>query len=297
MRILKRMPYCFFSLFLCFSSCGQEMNKNVSMFKETKAFELAKAVEKSDLQTIENIVKEDSTLLGVTNPESGSNVLTLALYTESYESFKKLLELGADPNFVNPYTKKSALIESIKFYENPEPYTIDKRYAKRLLENGADPNYTIEKSFTDKKGHFQKATSPLMEASKLDLDFVKLLISYGADPYKRLKEDQSTPFTAALDGFKNKFVVANYYVDSLKVDIHKSLKVYVRKSDNKKKELHIQDYVVNKFTKAKLFNDESEIKQLKQENPQIEEYNQERWDFIQKLEKMGVDFKNYNYKL
>ena len=274
MKILMKI-FCCCLLFFCFSSCRQEMNRNVSMFKDTKAFELAKAVEASDLKVIEKLVKEDKGLLEVTNPISGSNVLILALYTESYEAFKKLLELGADPNFVNPYTKKSALIESIKFYENPEPYTIDKRYAKLLLKNGADSNYTIEKDFADEKGNFQNATTPLMQASKFDVGFVKLLINYGANPNKKLEEDQSTAFTAAFTGFKNRFDVINYFIDDLKIDVHQPMKTW---SENEN--LYIQDY----------------IKKYMSYKEGSQGYN-EREKLVTKLKRMGVEFKDYNYKL
>lgn len=275
MKILGKVYCCYFFLSLCLISCGQEMNKNVSMFKDTEVFDLAKAVEVSDLKAIEVIVKKDSTLLEMTNPKSGSNVLTLALYTENYEAFKKLLELGANPNFINPYTKKSVLIESIKFYEKPEPYTIDKRYAKLLLENGANPNYAIEKNFTVERGHFQKATTPLMQASKFDVDFVKLLISYGANPHKKLEEDQSTPFTSSLTGYKNKFEVINYFIDELKINPHQPIKKW-----SEDEYLFIQDY----------------IKKYMSYEEGSEGYK-EREKLIIKLKKKGVNFKDYNYKL
>jgi len=275
MRILTKIYFYCLLFSLCLSSCGQEVNKNVGMFKDTKAFDLAKAVEVSDLKAIEDIVRKDSTLLDITNPKSGSNVLTLALYTENYKAFKKLLELGANPNFINPYTKKSVLIESIKFYEKPEPYTIDKRYAKLLLENGANPDYAIEKNFTDEKGHFQKATTPLIQASKFNLDFVKLLISYGANPYKKLEEDQSTPFTSSLTGSLEGFRIVNFYIDSLKVDVHQPLKEW-----SEDEHLFIQDYIKKYMS--------------------YEEGSQgykEREKLIIKLKRMGVNFKDYNYKL
>lgn len=275
MKALNKTPYWVLSLFLCLTCCGQEMDKNVSFFKGTEAFELAKAIELSDLETIETLVKKDSTLLEVTNPISGSNVLVLCLYVEQYGSFEKLLDLGANPNFINPFTKKSVLIESIKFYEKPEPYTIDKRYTELLLEHGADPKYTIEKDFTDENGHYQNATSPLIKASRLDLELVKLLISYGADPYKKLEEDQSTAFTSAFTGYKNKFNIIDYFIDSLKVDVHQPMKEWSN-SDF----LYIQDYVKKYMSYKKESEGYTDRKRL-----------------VEKLEDMGVDFKNYDYKL
>ncbi|MFV0531912.1 MAG: hypothetical protein ACK5MD_10815 [Flavobacteriales bacterium] len=138
-------------------------------FKDTEAYELARAIEKEDLHTIEKLVKENPELLNITNETSGSNMLSLSLTLENFEAFKKLLELGAKPNFVNPYSKRSILIDACKFYWKPESYTIDLRYIDLLLQYGANPNYVVEENLTDEKGHSYVATSPLIEASKLDL--------------------------------------------------------------------------------------------------------------------------------
>ena len=126
-------------LFLCVESCGQRGSRNIAFFKDTPAYELAKAVGSGDLEKIERLVKEDSTLLEVKNPNYGSNVLVLCLYVEEFDSFKKLLELGADPNFISPYDKHSVLIEAIASFGSSFEWIEDNRYAELLLEYGADP--------------------------------------------------------------------------------------------------------------------------------------------------------------
>lgn len=281
------------SLCLYLISCGQE-SWNVKFFKNTEVYELAQAIEKEDLHTIEKLVKENPDLLNITNETSGSNVLSLSLTLENFEAFKKLLELGANPNFVNPYSKRSILIDACKFYWKPESYTIDLRYIELLLQHGANPNYIVEENLTDEKGRSYMATSPLIEASKLDLEMVKLLIKAGADPYKKLKQNQKAPFSNSLAG--SKFDIANYFIDSLRVDVKEPLSVVIQQPSNKLVEFYIQDYVMNKFLKAKLTNNIAEMENLKKENPNIEEANREGWEFVQKLESMGVDFKNYDYK-
>jgi hypothetical protein len=270
-------------------SCKRE-SKNVRFFRDTEAYALAKAIEKNDVIQIEKIVKEKPELLEVTNPITGSNALNLALILENYDAFKKLLELGANPNFINPYTQRSILINACNFYWKPKPYSIDLCYIKLLLEKGADPNYAVEKDFINEKGHYQMATSAIHEASGLDLEMLKLLIKYGANPYKKLEQDQATPFIFSLRGFKNKFKIANYFIDSLSVNPQKFV------INDKKGAWSIQDYVINEFLKTKLKGDMDEIEKLKQKYPGIEEENQEAWKFIKKLENLGVDFKNYEYK-
>ncbi|EIM72007.1 hypothetical protein A3SI_20132 [Nitritalea halalkaliphila LW7] len=93
-----------------------------------------------------------------------------------------------------------------------------------------------------------------------------------------------------------KYDIANYFIDSLQVNVNEPLATKIQKPSNKEANFYIQDYVVNKFLKAKIKGDIEEMEKLKQENPKIEKANQEGWEFIQKLERMGVDFKNYEYK-
>jgi hypothetical protein len=277
------------SLIVCLISCSNEKySKNTEFFKGTEAYRLAKAVEDDNLEIIEELAKHDSTLLEVPNPTTGSNVLVLAIEIERFVSFKRLLELGANPNFINPLTKHSVLIDAIKPFGNQTEWRKESQYVKLLLDYGADPNYAIENEFTNKKQRHISATSPLVKASSLDLGIVKMLLNKGADPYKKLGEAQITPFSKAVSGLK--IDIITYYIDSLKINVHQPMGV--RNNDS----LFIQDYIVNKFSIAKLKGDSVELDKLKKENKGIEDANQERWELIIKLESLGVDFKNYDYK-
>lgn len=280
-------------------SCGQE-SKSVKYFIDSEAYELAKAVEKNDTFEIIKIVNRNRNLLDITNPISGSNVLELAVILENYEAFKTLIDLGANPNFINPLTKRSVLMNSCKFYWKPEPYSIDLRYIDLLLRKGANPNYTLEKDFTNENGIYQRATSAIHEASKLDLGMVKVLIKYGADPYKKLNQYQNPPFYEALTGFGNRIEISEYFIDSLKVNINEPLAVFEIGATKNENVLFIQDvvlkYTVNSYIEAKLKGDTYQIEQMKKENPNIEETSQKSWEFIQNLERMGIDFKHYLYK-
>lgn len=293
----KLISIWLFVLCLCLTDCSQEISRNTSFFENTKAYNLAKAVEKGDTTTIEKLVKNDSTLLNFTNPITGSNVLVLCLYIEQFESFKKLLELGANPNFINPFTKRSVLIEAIRPFGNQFEWRKEHQYLELLLNYGADANYAIANDFKiDKPGvkGLIMSTSPLIKASSLDLDAVKFLMKSGADPYMKVGSKQITPFSEAVES--GKIDIINYYIDSLKVDIHQPMSIVKRKSNNEEVTYYIQDYITNKFTRAKLFNDKAEIERLKKQSQDIEEANEELWNLIQKLESMGVDFKSYEYQ-
>jgi ankyrin repeat protein len=266
----------------------------VSNFKNTKAYELAKAVEKHDMREIERLVKNDYSLIDVANPVDGSNVLSLSINLEKFFSFERLLHLGANPNYINPLTKRSILIDAIKPFDSQSDWRRENKYAEQLLKYGADPNYVLENSFTNEYGHYIHATSPLIKASEFDLEIVKILIKNGADPNMKIGEKQVTAFSSAVKN--GKFDIINFYIDSLGIDVHQPMSVVIRQPDNNIVTYYIQDYIVNKFTKAKLLGDSVEIERLKSSNNSIEEANQERWMLIKKLESMGVDFKNYDYK-
>lgn len=281
--------------FLNLSACSQTtVNRNVDFFKDTKAYELAKAVYDSDLSKITKLVKADTSLLSYNNPISGSNVLFLAIYTERFKALEKLLELGGNPNSINAFTKYSILMESIRPFGTQFEWRREHQYANLLLEHGANPNYAVENDFTNEKGNHIMASSPLMNASDFDLEAVKLLIKYGGNPYHNLNQNQSTPFSIAVRS--GKVDIINYFIDSLQVDIHQPMSVIIRKPDNEKVTFYIQDYIVNKYCYAKIRNDTIELERMKKSNNKIDDANKERWELIMKLSKMGVDFDNYDYK-
>jgi hypothetical protein len=268
------------------SGCAQN-SREVNAFKDTKAYNLAVAVAREDLNEIEKLVKRDSTIMEFANSINGSNVLELSIDIEKYKSFKYLLQLGANPNYINPNTNYSVLINAIQPFGSQFEWRVDNRYVETLLKFGANPNYVVEEDFTNDKDKRILAKSPLYEASGLDLKTVQILLDNGADP--NIKVGKSPPFKRALQF--NKYDIINYYIDEVKIDVLQPIRI--RESDS----LFIQDYIVNKYTKAKIFGDTVEMERLKKLNEGIEEANQERWRLIQKLKNMEVDFKNYDYKL
>lgn len=261
---------CVFLLFVLFTfeACAQR-NRNVTAFKNTEAYELAQAVSNEDLDKVEQLVKGNPKLLNVVSA-SGSNVLMLCLYIEKFNSFKRLLELGANPNFIDPYTKYSVLIEACQPFGKSSEWIIDNRYAELLLKKGANPNYAVEEEFTNEQGVHVSATSPMIRASGLDLELVKILARFDADYIKRI--DGKTPFSQAVS-FK-KFAIINYYIDTLKIDVKAPLRI--RTADS----LFVQDYI-KRYMAYQAGTEGYELKQK----------------LIKRLEAEGVDFKKYKYKL
>ncbi len=290
---MRRFTFIYFLVFSVTSSCAQEADRYVSFFLDTKAYDLAKAVKENDTNLINKLVIENDDLLKVTNPITGDNVLTLALHLNNYESFSRILRLGADPNFVNPFSKSSVLMEACNYNWSSGSAEIQYRYIELLLSLGADPKYAFDKNYTDEKGRSYTASSPIIEASRVDLNMVKLLIRYGANPLVNLDSNAVSPISAALLGMK--YDIALYYIDSCDIDLTAPVMSVIQEPSKHRVSFYIQDLVVNTFTKAKILGNTKVIEVLKSENPEIEEANQVLWNFILELEKRGVDFKNHNY--
>ena len=119
-----------------------------------------------------------------------------------------------------------------------------------------------------------------MKASRSNLEMVKILIKYGADPFRKLGQEQQTPFGAALS--RARYDIIYYFIDTLEVDIHHPLSI--RNKDT----LFIQDYIVKKKILAKI--------KAREVNGKDIEITKESWELIKYLESKGVDFVNYDYK-
>lgn len=257
-----------------FKSCSQSTKKEqqyINHFKNSSVENLVKEIGNENIIEIENLVKKNPELLKYTDQRYGTGVLAMCIDLEKYNSFKKLLELGADPNFINSQNHYSILIESIAPFGDATEWREDNRYAKLLLEYKANPNYIVQE-FEEKGLHFSGA-SPLYKASSYNIDLVKELIKYGADKDKRV--DGELPFGEAVSS--RQFDIIYYFIDTLNVNVNEPLAI-VKKNDGKVIEYYIQDYL-KKYMSFKS-NSKSEIKKL---------------ELIKKLETMGVDFKNYHY--
>lgn len=218
---------------LIFSSCTTE-HKQVTKFEDTEAYKLAQAVDKSKIHQVEKLLKTRPELLKVSS-KSGMNVLELSIFLEEMDAFKKLLELGADPNYINPLDSQSVLMKACRPFGSAIYWRENNKYAELLLEYGADPNYSIRKKFTNSNGITNLAGCPISKASRLNLDLVKTLIKYGAE-FDIYVDDQS-PFSEAVGA--GKFDIIDYYIDSLNTDVHKPMAVVIRKPSHKEVTFYI----------------------------------------------------------
>lgn len=121
---------------------GYEILK-VQIYKNTPAWELALAVKKQNTKKIEKILKSQPELLNYQDPKYGVTLLLWAVGTEKYKSVETLLKCGADSEIAS--NDKTT-------WGGQTPLLVAARY-----------------SWVDRQ-------------AKKDPKYVKLLLSYGADP-------------------------------------------------------------------------------------------------------------------
>lgn len=261
----KLFFFCLLSINIL--SCGDI--RYVASFQETEAYPLAKAIESEDLNKIKRIIKNNPKVLEV-HSSHGMNGLFLSIHLQKFNAFRKLLELGANPNYINPYTKESVLMESCTYFMIKPDGKRDNRYAELLLKVGANPNYVVDVDYETEAESIAGilSTSPLIKASRRDLDLVKLLIKYKVDHNKILNGLKVTPFSIAVSS--KHFDIMYYYMDSLKVDIRQPMSF-------ERDTLYIQDYI-KQYMKY-------------EENS---EGHKKKLELIEYLKMKGLDFSKYD---
>ena len=143
-----------FSILLLLSGCVHKdtstqraklLSSDYRLFEKTPAWGLAQAVEKEDTSSIEKIVKKNRRLIDYEDNTYGQTILKIAIYRRKYNSVKKLVELGADPNKQDKTDGESALMKAAQLggggIDHPNA---DSRYLKILLKSGGDPNATTK---------------------------------------------------------------------------------------------------------------------------------------------------------
>lgn len=168
-------------LLTLFSGCfrGRPSYRSYRIFKDTPAWELAKAVESNNLGKIERLILEDSLDINYQDPVYHQTVLNTAamnmskpLFRTRMETIKKLLELGADPNIYADQDGDHSNAVTIACSGDMADLL------SLLLQYGGDPN-SVDISETCGE------MTALMMAARLrlkdDYRCLRMLIEHGAD--------------------------------------------------------------------------------------------------------------------
>lgn len=186
---------------------------SINIFKDTPAWELAKAVNSQNIKKINQICSEHKELINYREPLYGTSLLYWAIGSSKYNSAEILLKNGADPDLIRRASNTTPLHLAVGRRWGYKNIDVNEniKYTELLLKYGADPNIPyLGESYDD--------ITVLMNAifagdSKL---LVELLINNGADINAR----QNTGTTAASLALQLKrYAVAHYLIVECHADI------------------------------------------------------------------------------
>ncbi len=149
-----------------------------TMFPDESVRALAKAAGKGRIQTVEELVNS-----GVDVNSSGTQGATPLFWAmTNYKGFKKLLELGADPNVI--YGDGGTIMHwAVEMKDN--------RFLEAALEHGGNPNIVVKESMLE--------DTPIFRALSQGIEKVEILLDAGANIDAR-NNFGTTPVMTAVYG-------------------------------------------------------------------------------------------------
>jgi predicted regulator of amino acid metabolism with ACT domain len=197
------IKFLLIAIILFFISCNVENNKeltvkDIEIFKDTPAWDLAKTLEISNIKEAEKLILNNKDLLNYQESIFGTTLLMRAVSTRKYNVVRFLLQNGANPN-VKSKTGTTAIFRAISHSWKDVNVSEDSKFVKILLENGADPN--IPYCGTKIEGQIDPiecGTSPLIHAAIRGIEKTKLLIAAGSDINYKTKSGKTAAINALL---------------------------------------------------------------------------------------------------
>ena len=186
-------------VYISFTEPHEYLASDYRIFKDTPAWDLAKAVRDADTAEITYLVQEKKIPIDFQDSIYGTSLLSLAVYHNNLKSVKKILELGADPNLYEDTINQQGtnpVIDACFFNEEKSIEIL-----KLLLDYGGDPN-SVTKGITKNGEYSFPFRQTALEAASRNGNIakIKLLLNYGADVNFTPDRDYDTdPLLEALE--------------------------------------------------------------------------------------------------
>lgn len=167
----------FFMLFSNEHGHGELRGNDYDLFKETPAWELAKAIKDCDTYKMEELIIKNPTIIDYQEPKYGNTLLMMTIMNQQYKQFRLLLDNNADVNIHDFTTGSTALMMSIDF-------TLKKiKFAKALVSKGANVNDIQTGIHNDdgKTSLFGRETVLMAAIHSEKKEFVQFILENGAD--------------------------------------------------------------------------------------------------------------------
>lgn len=183
----------------CLNGNGELKITNIKIFKDTPSWEMAKAVEEQDTIKIEEISKVSPDILNYQDPKYGATLLLWSIGMERYDSAKKLLECGADPDIATIPYGKTPLLQAAGYSWIDRDAKNDPKYIELLLNYDADPNKGyVGYIKSDSQSLIEPGATPLMRSIGSGIEKTKALVESGADVNQKSNSQRTAAVYALL---------------------------------------------------------------------------------------------------
>lgn len=212
------------------------------LFKETPAWDLAKAVKNADEKKIKELTNHQPALINYQEPKYGNTLLMLTVMNQQFKPFVILLNNHADVDIHNTFDGSSAIIEAVKYQ------WFDIKFVKTLVSYGANVN---DVSTRGNENH--SSISALMSAvSSGKKEFVEYLVDKGADVNYRNSDNCFTALTEAM--MTDKYEIGYYlllrgadYIRPLFYRPDYSIPMELQDSNNKGEPIYLANFLRENF--------------------------------------------------
>lgn len=228
-----------FSILTIYASCQTKKSEMIgtdwNLFKETPAWEYAKAVRDQEIVRFDKILAESNLDIDYEESKYGRSVLQIAVLNNLDNSVQKLLELGADPNHYSKTEGKTALHDAVGVFQHNDDTTV----LSLLLKHNGDPNaFTHPKAGADPKNVISLLCGNVYsQPTKL-----KLLLKYNVD-LNFSSDDNSNYLYSALRS-------KNYELVDILLQSGANFKQPILTKINGQK-IYIQEYMKNQIIDLK----------------------------------------------
>jgi hypothetical protein len=196
----KSIPYKTYEYVLSTKNRGQSIGYDIELFKESVAWEAAKAVYKQDTEAIRNLCGKNPDIIKFKDSNLNFTLLQWAVFNRRYYSAKTLLEMGASPD-EEDITGSTPLVEASSIEETSE-------YLKLMLKFGGNVNKIVRRQQIS-------WNTPLAAAVTAGLKNVKILVNAGANVH----DTESNHFSNAC--FSGHIKIVEYLIIDCKVDFRR----------------------------------------------------------------------------
>jgi len=211
-------------LLICSSMTANYPEEDIRIFKNTKAWGLAKAISEEDIEQIEEMLEKNSEYINTRDKLYGYTLLHWSVGMQKYDSTLILLKLGADPNITDKTKNTTPLFTAAGPSWGDSDDNINSKFVEILLQYNAKPN--IARHSENKQDGLTEGFTPLMYATSLEK--VIALVEGGADINQRM-DDGSTAALASL--VSREVNIAHYLIVEKKADISLPLVSMLIKED------------------------------------------------------------------